>query len=60
MGEFPKIYMICGLQDSLIDANRSFSEKLKKAGVDLIYEEFDGKHEFEFWNQHVARLVEWL
>ena len=59
-GEFPKIYMICGLQDSLIDANRSFSEKLKKAGVDLIYEEFDGKHEFEFWNQHVARLVEWL
>ena len=57
---FPEIYMICGLQDGLIFANRTFSAKLKEAGVPLIYEEYDGKHEFEFWNQHVARMVEWL
>ena len=57
---YPQMYMICGLQDSLIDANRSFHEKLVKAGVPVIYREYPGKHEFEFWNQHVETMITWL
>ena len=52
--------MMCGLQDSLIDANRSFHEKLVKASVPVIYKEYPGKHEFEFWNQHVETMITWL
>lgn len=58
--QLPKVYMICGKQDNLIDANRSFHQKLVNAGIDVIYEEHDGIHSFSYWNDHVEKMVSWL
>ncbi len=43
---FPDFYVACGLQDPLIDANRSVAEALKEAGADVTYEESDGIHDW--------------
>ncbi len=57
---FPEIYMICGTEDDLIDANRSFKEKLEKAGVPLRYEEGTGRHDYQFWNQYLPKMLNWM
>lgn len=57
---FPEIYMICGTEDGLIDANRSFKEKLERAGVPLCYEEGPGRHDFQFWNQYLPKMLDWM
>ncbi len=56
----PKIYMACGLQDSLLDANRKYRDLILSAGADLTYIEEDGAHEWEFWDRHIKKVIEWL
>ena len=58
--EIPKIYMACGLQDDLLDANRKYRELILKAGADLTYVEEDGAHEWDFWDRHIKKVIEWL
>ncbi len=57
---FPKVYMICGLQDGLLEANRSFRDKLLDEGVDVIYREYEGIHSHEFVNEHLKDVLTWM
>ena len=59
-GPLPKIYMACGLQDSLLDANRSFKTFLEEKGVPVFYEELDGNHNWDFWNDQIQKVLAWL
>ena len=52
--------MACGLQDDLLDANRKYRELILKAGADLTYVEEDGAHEWDFWDRHIKKVIEWL
>ena len=45
----------CGVDDFLIDANRKLAGQLRQAGLDFIYEEFLGGHEWPYWEEHVLR-----
>lgn len=56
----PKIYMACGLQDSLLPNNRGLQECLKDLGYDVTYEETPGAHEWDFWNCHIKKVLDWL
>ena len=56
----PEIYMACGLQDSLLDANRSFKAFLEEKGVSVTYEELDGSHNWDFWNAQIQKVLSWL
>lgn len=56
----PKIYMSCGLQDSLLPANRSFRDFLTANGIDLTYEETEGDHNWDFWNDQIHKVLDWL
>ncbi len=58
--EIPKIYMACGLQDDLLEANREYRDMFKKAGADLTYVEEDGGHEWDFWDRQIKKAIEWL
>lgn len=58
--ELPKIYLCCGLSDSLLDANREFSAYLKELGYSVIYEEGPGDHEWDFWNTYIKRILDVL
>ena len=58
--EMPKIYMACGKDDRLLQVNRDFRDYLKNHQVDVLYEEGEGKHEWDFWDRYIYRVLEWL
>lgn len=58
--EFPKIYMACGLDDSLLGANRAFDKLLTDNGVEHTYEEGPGAHEWDFWDTYLKKAIDWL
>ncbi|WP_270347108.1 alpha/beta hydrolase [Mediterraneibacter faecis] len=58
--DFPRIYLTCGMEDSLLQANRSFGEYLKKQGVSITYKECPGGHEWDFWNRSIKDVLDWL
>lgn len=59
--EFPNVYMACGTEDSLLGVNRTFRDKLLKAGIEVVYIEEPGTHEWGFWDRHIKNAIEiWL
>ena len=52
-GPTPPLRFDCGLSDPLLDANRAFHHALNEAGIPHRYEEFDGGHEWPYWEQHL-------
>ncbi|MBM6750415.1 acetylesterase [Mediterraneibacter glycyrrhizinilyticus] len=56
----PRIYLTCGLQDSLLEANREMRDFLKEQGADVTYAEGKGAHEWDFWNRSIKDVLEWL
>lgn len=58
--DIPRIYLTCGLQDSLLKANREMRDFLKEQGADVTYVEGEGAHEWDFWNRSIKDVLEWL
>lgn len=56
----PKIYMWCGQQDKLIEANRWFSKHLSAFGVDHLYEESEGNHNWKCWDLHIQDAIAYV
>lgn len=57
---FPDFYVACGLQDELLNANRSIAKALKEAGADVVYEESEGIHDWYFWGEYIRHVIKWL
>lgn len=56
----PYLYIAVGKDDPLIglvDANRSFAEKLRKKGCLYEYHESPGVHNWIFWDKEIAELL---
>ena len=58
--DIPRIYLTCGLQDSLLEANREMRDFLKEQGADVTYVEGEGAHEWDFWNRSIKDGLEGL
>lgn len=56
----PKVYMACGNQDSLLEANRDMAAFLKAQGVDVTFEVGPGGHEWDFWDAYIKKAIDWL
>ncbi len=59
-GECPEIYAACGKQDMLLGYNQKFICHLKEKGYLVTYEEWEGGHDWFFWDQCIKRVMEWL
>lgn len=57
---FPAFYIACGLQDVLLEANRSIAKALTDAGANVTYEEGEGIHDWDFWNTYIRHVLKWL
>ncbi|MFY0689914.1 MAG: esterase family protein [Cyclobacteriaceae bacterium] len=51
--ELPPLRFDCGVDDELIEYNRVLHSELDSAGVDHIYQEFSGGHQWEYWQEHL-------
>lgn len=58
--DIPKIYMACGTKDLLLEANRDFRDYLQNIGINLMFEEGPGAHEWDFWNTYIKKVLDWL
>ena len=57
--DFPEIYMWCGLEDSLIVANRSLDAHLTALGAAHHFETSEGDHTWRWWDMHIQNALRW-
>lgn len=60
IGALPRIYMACGEQDALYDANTRLSALLQQRGADICYEHWAGIHSWDFWDTAVCKAMNYL
>jgi enterochelin esterase-like enzyme len=53
----PPLRMDCGLEDSLLEANRIFHRSLLEEQIEHIYEEFPGGHEWPYWELYIEKTL---
>ncbi|GHB78247.1 alpha/beta hydrolase [Persicitalea jodogahamensis] len=53
----PPFRFDCGLQDSLLDANRALHEKLLEHHIPHEYQEFPGGHEWDYWEKYIEKTL---
>ena len=53
--QIPDIYMACGTEDDLLEANRMFRDFVETQGARFIYEEGPGAHNWTFWRDYLDR-----
>ncbi len=58
--QFPKIFLACGTEDSLIDVNRAYRDFFIENGIDLTYYEEPGQHDWDFWDLCIQKVLAWL
>lgn len=56
----PRIYLACGTEDTLLEDSRNLRDGLRAVGADVTYEEGPGAHEWDFWERHIRRVLDWL
>lgn len=59
-GDIPPLRFDCGTSDPLLEGNRQLNTHLKTSGRDFIYEEFDGGHEWPYWETHVRQSYQFF
>ena len=58
--ELPKLMMSCGTEDYTLEINRKMKADLKALGIELTYEEHPGEHNWDYWETHIQRALDWL
>ena len=59
-GCVPKLYQAVGTSDFLYQSNLYVKSEFEKNGADLIYEEGEGGHNWEFWDKYIQNILDWL
>ena len=52
--------MACGTEDGLLENNRELRDFLKAKGVEHVYYESPGIHNWTFWNQYLEPAIQWM
>jgi enterochelin esterase family protein len=55
-----KVYMSCGMYESLIYENRSLVPRLQAQGIDVRFEEARDAHNWENWRDRLRNGLSWL
>jgi S-formylglutathione hydrolase FrmB len=55
--QLPALYVDCGVNDFLIDQNRSFHAHLEKLEIPHVYHEYPGAHDWTYWDLHVQESL---
>lgn len=55
--DLPAIRFDCGIDDSLIHANRLLHKELLALDIIHTYQEFEGGHEWPYWQKHIEKTL---
>lgn len=56
----PRFFLACGTEDELYPASQYMAYKMKEKGLDVTFEEGEGKHDWIFWDQWIQRVLAWF
>jgi S-formylglutathione hydrolase FrmB len=56
-GEFPRMRLYCGTEDSFVKENRRWTEDIRKMAPDVGYEEWAGGHDWVFFNEALRKAL---
>ncbi|MGO3210837.1 alpha/beta hydrolase [Brachybacterium sp. AOP42-C2-15] len=56
----PALFLDCGTEDQLLDHNRRFLSAAEEQGVELSSRLRPGAHTWEFWDQGIQDVLDWL
>ncbi len=56
----PRLYMGIGTEDFLYENTRALKQKLEENGYDFTYRESSGAHTWEFWDEYIQYVLEWM
>ena len=61
-GEYtgPALWFDCGKDDFLLASNRSMDAYLLTKGIPAEYAEFDGGHDWKYWDSHIRDVFQFL
>ncbi|MCG3180541.1 MAG: Endo-1,4-beta-xylanase Z [Phycisphaerae bacterium] len=54
------LYLDCGRSDFLIAMNRKFDRQLTRLGIQHVYREYDGDHNWPCWHKRLPHLLRFL
>jgi len=58
--DYPEFYMCCGTEDFIYKNNVEFKKYLDEIGFENKYHEQPGVHNWDFWDDEIQRVLEWL
>lgn len=56
----PKVLLTCGLEDFLLDVNKTYSDSLNKMGVANRLEIWPGAHNWLFWEESIRDYIDFF
>lgn len=56
----PALHLSCGTEDHQFAANQRFVDAAEKAGVPLTVDFRPGEHEWQFWDDEIRTVLDWL
>ena len=56
----PKLFMWCGTEDFLYNANIRMRDHLIALGYDLSYSESAGDHQWKYWDREIQNVISWI
>ena len=55
--KLPPVRFDCGKDDILVEHNRILHHQLNTVGIKHVYEEFEGVHEWAYWEAHLPESL---
>jgi S-formylglutathione hydrolase FrmB len=55
--QLPELFIDCGTEDFLLEANRHFHRHLARLGIPHHYAEHPGAHDWEYWDRHIQESL---
>ena len=55
-----RFFIGCGTEDVLLPQSKAFTVKLADDGWNVVYRESAGCHSWEFWDEYIQYVLEWL
>ena len=59
-GKVPSLYQSCGTEDFLYPTNVAMRDCLQAKGADLFYSEGTGHHDWDFWDDRIKEMFDWM
>ena len=56
----PELYICCGTEDFLLEANRDFNRFLLENAIEHTYIESPGDHDWDYWGEYILKVIKWL